>query len=373
MCAPTQALGSTGQGAPPGLPPKAAALPLSSGGRTAGGQGDPPLARRAWACTPELLVLVRWPRGAGGRKVVVLPHPGGRRGHGIPLIEGLASFPPPRTDPGGWAGHLTTDGGLLGGCPAGTSSSWSGGWHRYAPGYTKRDAQDGSGSCPVLKWQSKACPQTLSCSVGLGAESPKSGCPSLVLLRVQRVGKSHLTSEMRFHEPHGLPGTRVAPPDHQPPRTPHMFLSHRVKISTSQARSTLATAHAERGLASQTSASSPRHTHPPNGQREGCRGGQDVSNRNSPPVAGGRPAAQPLEKTRLADMPKLETREYHVTRRAHPGHLPRGHETLLPEGRRQGGPTSSVHSDPKLGTSPVSVHQQQNEEIYGGPVVQQIP
>lgn len=132
----------------------------------------------------------------------------------------------------------------------------------YAPGYTKRDAQDGSGSCPVLKWQSKACPQTLSCSVGLGAESPKSGCPSLVLLRVQHVGKSHLTSEMRFHEPHGLPGTRVGPPAHQPPRTPHMFLSHRVKICTSQARSTLAMAHAELGSASRTSLSSPRHTHP---------------------------------------------------------------------------------------------------------------
>lgn len=58
--------------------------------------------------------------------MVVLPHPGGRRGHGIPLTEGLASFPPPRKDPGGWVGHLTTDRGLLGGCPAGTSSSWSG-------------------------------------------------------------------------------------------------------------------------------------------------------------------------------------------------------------------------------------------------------
>lgn len=64
------------------------------------------------------------------------------------------------------------------------------------------------------------------------------------------------------------------------------------------------------------------------------------------------PAAQPLEKTRLADMSKLETCEYHVTRRAYPGHLPQGHEILLPEGRRQGGPTSSVYNDPKLGTSP---------------------
>lgn len=161
----------------------------------------------------------------------------------------------------------------------------------------------GQGRCPVLTWQSKARPQTLPWSVSLGAESPKSGrsqaaTPPQVLLRVQRVGKYNVTSEMRFHEPHGLAGTRVGPLTYQPWC---MFHLHRVKNRhfTSQ----VYTGHGARGEGLSVTSQLEQYTPPPR-----TAGGKDAEAGRTRATGtlprGWRegPRRGPLEKTRLADI-----------------------------------------------------------------------